>query len=151
MIDTAYEIFRDRFDMLMSPAKYPDNAGDFVQLAKLRRSLGLAPGRTPPEWEKACENYLSSPLSNYTVRDLAVRYAVFLRSPLDRYNKPLGVGYESSAKRQLRDNQEAVRHALNVIHGEAGDHPRGNIDSGTNSIVSRPAIRLERKTNRKGL
>lgn len=88
-VDPAYEIFRASFDKQMKPAKYAKTKGDFEQLNRLRRTMELPPLATPPQWGRACTNYFASPLSAYTLKDLATRYAVFVKSPLDRYNKPV--------------------------------------------------------------
>lgn len=88
-LDEAYEIFKRHFDKLRAPAKYGRHRPDFVNLAKLRKDMGLQPSELPPRWDLACRNYLLSPLGKYSLADLAVRYDVFVRSPLDRYGKPL--------------------------------------------------------------
>lgn len=89
-IDPAYEIFRAMFDLYMKPAKYGKTKGDFEQLSRLRRTMELKPLSVPPQWEKACQNYFASPLGAYSLKDLAARYAVFVKWPLDRFNKPVG-------------------------------------------------------------
>lgn len=62
--------------------------GDFVNLAKLRKALKIGSRDIPPDWNKACRNYLRSPLGKYTLCDLVSRYAVLKNSALDRFGKP---------------------------------------------------------------
>lgn len=91
-LDSAYESFIETFEREQQPAKYPrdKNRGkDFTQLAALRKIQGLN-GQSPPDWDKAIENYFASPMASRSVADLATRYADFVKWPLDRYGKPIG-------------------------------------------------------------
>jgi len=103
-IDPAYEIFRAVFDKHMKPAKYGKLKGDFEQLSRLRRTMELPPLSVPPEWAKACQNYFMSPLGAYSLKDLATRYAVFARSPLDRFNRPVGVDAQFNTHSVIADD-----------------------------------------------
>ncbi len=88
-VDHAYRQFETAFNGVMAPAKYAPSTGDFVQLNRLRRTMDLKSTDTPPGWESACLHYMQTPMGVYSLKDLATRYAVFLRSPLDRYGKPV--------------------------------------------------------------
>lgn len=98
-VDPAYEIFRAAFNKQMKPAKYAKTKGDFEQLARLRRTLEIPAGTVPPKWERACWNYLTSPLGAYSLKDLASRYGVFVHSSLDRYGKPWNVPNQQNIRR----------------------------------------------------
>src|SRR5262245_40434384 len=94
-LDPAFESFKKTFEETMNPARYGATTGDYVQLARLRRILKIQPKATPPDWERACMNYMSTPMGGYSLKDLCARYAVFVRSPLDRYSRPVGLPDES--------------------------------------------------------
>jgi hypothetical protein len=68
-------------------ARYARCKGDFVRLAEAVKAQG---GDIPvPDWRRAVTNYFATPQPNHTLADLAGRYAVFLRGPLDRYQRPV--------------------------------------------------------------
>lgn len=143
-IDKAFETFKKTFESAMNPARYADTKADFVQLSRLRRVMGIATKEEPPDWEIACWNYMSSPMGAYSLKDLCSRYAVFVRSPLDRYNRPIGVGaYESRAEQQIRGNEEAARRVIERILGQAGQPAGCDVTRGTVTTVSRAARRIE--------
>jgi hypothetical protein len=89
-IDPAYELFVEVFADLRSPAKYQSTAADFVQLAALRKAQGIEARASPPDWLQACRNYCASPLGSFSFADLCRRYAVFVRSGVNEYGKPIG-------------------------------------------------------------
>jgi len=89
--DPAYELFAEVFSDLRSPAKYQRKAGDFVQLANLRKAQGIDSRDSPPDWLQACRNYCASPLGSLSLADLCLRYAVFVRSGVNQYGKPIGI------------------------------------------------------------
>ena len=60
-----------------------------VQLSKLRKAYSIGGKATPPGWGDAVRNYYGSPLSKYTMADMAVRYSVFKNSSLNNYKNPV--------------------------------------------------------------
>jgi uncharacterized protein YdaU (DUF1376 family) len=90
--DEAYELFALAFrEKRKTPYRMRNGKeGDFVQLANLRKQLLIGTRETPDKWEIALENYLSSPLTTYTLADLCVRYDVFVLGEVDRYGRPAG-------------------------------------------------------------
>ena len=80
--------------------------GGFVQLAVLRKRLDLPVRASPDGWERAVANYFATPQGSYTLADLCARYDVFLKSALDRFNKPTeggnGTKTESRFERNMR-------------------------------------------------
>lgn len=98
-LDEAFEIFVKIHNDRRKPANYPrtDNKGDFVQLAALRKANNLEARASPENWITACENYFASPLASYTLADLCRRYAVFVKSKLDRFNKPVDSTNETTS------------------------------------------------------
>jgi hypothetical protein len=64
--------------------------GDYVQLAELRRHLGVKTPDTPLDWEKAIANYFASARSSHTLADLCTQYATYRMHRLDRFNQPIG-------------------------------------------------------------
>jgi hypothetical protein len=101
--DEAFEIFVEIFNEHKKPAKYPrEDPGGFTQLAKVRKAQGTAPRTSPPEWRRACVNYLITPREKHTLADLCTHYATFVHSPVDRYGKPFHAskanGWEGAVK-----------------------------------------------------
>ncbi len=68
---------------------YGWNGGDFPQLAKLRKRLGLAGTTTPDSWEEALLNYFATPLKAFSLQHFAAEFDTFKNSPLDRFNRPV--------------------------------------------------------------
>jgi hypothetical protein len=85
--DHAVVQFASRFEEERG-IPYAFGAGDYVQLLNLRNRLGLEKGECPEGWETACINYLASAFGRYTMADMCSRYDVFLKTPLDRFNRP---------------------------------------------------------------
>jgi len=98
---------------------YRRQAGDFVQLARLLRG---APEISDEFWSRAIGHYLTSPMSKYTLADLASRVEVFHRGRLDRYNKPVlaqvqenvqsltdWINRKQDDEREMDDNREGYR------------------------------------------
>lgn len=71
--------------------KYKPITKDFVQLAGLRETAEQdAPGwLNLARWHRAIDNYFASSVANPTLADLAVRFRVFYKSPLDKYGKAI--------------------------------------------------------------
>jgi Helix-turn-helix domain len=89
--DPAYELFAEEFKR-RHEVPYMHKRGDFVQLATLRKHLGVDK-RAPPQewdWDKAVANYFASPNGAYTLADLCTRYATFRQHALDRFKQPIG-------------------------------------------------------------
>lgn len=69
---------------------YVSKSADFVQLNKLQKSLaGKDWELTEVRFRQAVANYFASELGQFTLADLAVRFASFHHSPLDRFGKPI--------------------------------------------------------------
>lgn len=87
--DEAYEIWCSEFAAQRGIPYQQGKKGDFVQLSHLREDLGLKGKVTPDRWLEAIHNYFKTPQGRYTLADLCCRFDVFMRGPLDRYNKPV--------------------------------------------------------------
>lgn len=86
--DLAYDAFaRQHQSQIGCP--YGSTKADFVRLAALRRQLGLSSREAPADWEASICNYFETPQGKYSLADLASRYAVFRKTSLDRYGKPI--------------------------------------------------------------
>lgn len=85
--DAWYVIFRDLHQVKFD-APYQCQQADFVKLAALKKSLKNN-GQIPASWKETCQHYLDTPQGKLTLADLCVRYAIFKRSSLDQFNKPV--------------------------------------------------------------
>jgi hypothetical protein len=65
---------------------YATRPADFVSLTRLYKSLGRSV--VSDRWGLAVENYFTTPQGTHTLGDLAMRFATFQRTSLDRYGKP---------------------------------------------------------------
>ena len=84
--DPYLEVFEEAF-LRKYQVFYRSTKPDFVQLAELKKTQR---GELPVgDWEQACEHYFETGLGKHTMADLCSRYAVFRKSALDRYGKPL--------------------------------------------------------------
>ena len=83
-----YDIFAEAFQAKRG-MPYQHQAPDFIQLAKLRKSLG--DNLTIEAWTRAVTNYLASERGFYTLRDLAPRFADYHANALDRFNRPMAI------------------------------------------------------------
>lgn len=81
-----YDIFADAFKAKRG-IPYQHQTADFIQLARLRKSLGDS--LTIDAWTRAVTNYLASDRGFYTLRDLAPRFADYQANALDRFNRPI--------------------------------------------------------------
>ncbi len=63
--------------------------GDFPQLAKLRKRLGVGTQETPDGWPEAILNYFATPIAKYSLQHLAADFDTFKNSALDRFGKPI--------------------------------------------------------------
>lgn len=86
--DPAADFFMLQHRELLGTA-YVSAPKDFIQLARLRKANGISTRASPEGWETAVGNYFASPLTSWTLADLAVRFPAFRNSPLDRYGVPL--------------------------------------------------------------
>ena len=87
--DAAYDFFTLIFaEKIGSP--YIGSKADFVQLFALRKSFKLTKKETPPGWEKACENYLDSPMGSYSIAFMVTgnRFAILRKTRLNQYGRP---------------------------------------------------------------
>jgi hypothetical protein len=113
--DEAFETFCSEF-VENREIPYRAGTGDHVQLAALRKQLGIGSRETPERWTDAVRNYFKSPLSKYTMADLCVRFDVFLQGSLDRFGKPANCGdgprarnpHDSGPDYHPRDRSEGV-------------------------------------------
>lgn len=81
-----YDYFADAYRRKME-YPYQSKQADFVQYAKWKK---LDNGQSSEgDFQRAIGHYLSSPLSQHTFADLVTRFAVFRRSALDKYGKPV--------------------------------------------------------------
>jgi uncharacterized protein YdaU (DUF1376 family) len=87
--DEAYETFAREFTELRQ-TPYRPRKGDFVQLASLRKDLNCNCKGIPHRWGEAIGNYFASPLKEYTLADLCVRFDIFLQGEVDRYGRQAG-------------------------------------------------------------
>jgi len=84
------QIFR-KYYRAVYPADYQDTKGDYCQLAYTRRQQKES--LNAESWDAAARNYLDSELGNHTLADLARRFPVFLKGPLNQYgNRRIGNG-----------------------------------------------------------
>ena len=100
--DESYEVFAKAHQETLDTV-YVAIKGDFVQLSKLRKANNIQGRASPPHWESAVKNYFSSNLSNYTLRDLCTRFAVFRNGAVDRFNKLGGNHGRSGTKQAIQE------------------------------------------------
>lgn len=108
--DPAAELFRS-FYLEQRKNPYAWLAGDFEQLARLRKRLKIGTEETPTHWHVAIENYFETPLAEYSLKHLAAKFDTFSASPLDRYRIPTNhkngnSQKENYAERTARFNRE---------------------------------------------
>jgi uncharacterized protein YdaU (DUF1376 family) len=84
--DLIFEKWREEF-LEHRHMDYRHTKGDFVQLAGLKKALGLN-GSIPKDFEVTVHNYFGSKLGKFTLADFCSRYDVFMQGPLDKYGKP---------------------------------------------------------------
>lgn len=150
--DLASDFFAEKcLELTQTP--YVCETGDFVMLAKLRKAFGTEAKERPPGWEEAVTHYFGSPLSQYSLADLAnpKRYAVFRNSPLDGFNKPVnhnGNGkHESKAQGIERRNEENARGALAVLRARAEQRNGPGTSAGPPGDVHGSLVRSQRKAD----
>ncbi len=127
--DLASDFYAEKC-LELTGAPYVCERGDFVMLAKLRKGFGIEAREKPPGWDEAVIHYFGSPLSQYSLADLAnpKRYAVFKNSPLDGFNKPTNHGNgngngkreSSSEARQRRSDESDKRVAAMLAKTRSG-------------------------------
>ena len=106
--DLAYEHFAIEHRK-MTGAAYVGKRGDFVRLAELRKANGIESKLTPDKWEDAVRNYFGSPLAQYTLADLCMKFPVFRNSSVDEYRKPVNHGGNNGHKTKTAINLEAAQ------------------------------------------
>jgi DNA-binding transcriptional regulator YhcF (GntR family) len=99
VVDAAFDFFAAAFQRARA-TPYLGNQGDFVQLSRLRKALKIGGKETPPGWEKAVSNYFESEQGAFTVRFLVQHFDQLVRTPIDRYNKPLAQGGLFNGKKE---------------------------------------------------
>lgn len=106
--DLAMDFFTGRFHE-HTGIPYGIETADAVQLARLRKNCSTPSLEQPPDWESAVKNYFASPLSQYSLADLAnlKRYAVFKNSALDSYNKPINHKGNGNGQRQIESKEQS--------------------------------------------
>lgn len=120
---------------------YSPEGSDFVMLAKLRKSFNIPARQLPPGWEHACENYFASPLGQYSLADLAnpKRYAVFVNSPVDDFNKPIHHANRSNGNAHKtktdRTIEAAQRLSNRLDRSDGGGDERGTQRSNTTRVL----------------
>lgn len=121
--DLAMDCFTEKH-VVETGTGYSVTSADGVQLAKLRKRDGIPPRASPDLWPQAVANYFASPLSDYTLADLASRFAIFRNSPLDRYGKPINHAAakgESDAQQRARRTSEAADRVRDRLLEEIGN------------------------------
>jgi hypothetical protein len=86
--DPFYDPFREAWNEVYKPADYEGERkpADFIQLAKTRSKHNGT--LTDENWRLAITHYFKTPQSSHSLGDLASRFVVFLKGPLDRFGKP---------------------------------------------------------------
>lgn len=122
-IDALYITFSTYYEITYD-FPYSNKPADFIQLHKL---LKVARERVKQRWESACENYFMSELGCHTLADFVVRFAIFQRSAIDRYNRPIAVqqARESENERRLRETNERWQRESSSP-SRAVDYPQSN-------------------------
>ena len=89
---------------------YVSHKADFVQLANWKKVDVSQPSGASPmvEFEKALTNYFATPQANHTLRDFITRYAIFHRSALDRFGKPIIQAAIPNGERQVNINRGGI-------------------------------------------
>jgi uncharacterized protein YdaU (DUF1376 family) len=86
--DAAMDAFTAAYET-QTGAAYVITDADGAQLARMRRANNVPARASPEDWPVALGNYFATPLSAWTLKDLATRYGVFRNSRLDRYGRPV--------------------------------------------------------------
>lgn len=109
--DEAADFFSEKHHELLHSV-YITAPKDFVQLARLRNANGVSARASPDGWQEAVMNYFASPLSCWTLADLAARFAVFRNTALDRYGKPINHAGGGDGKPKENANDRATKDFL---------------------------------------
>lgn len=114
--DLAADLFADSYKTQIGNP-YGWKPGDFPQLVKLRKRLGIDTWETPDGWNDALVNYFASPFSKFSLQHFASDFDTFKNSPLDRYGKPInhlngGNGNGSRKETDAEKNNRAVKNAI---------------------------------------
>lgn len=107
--DLAYDFFAAQFER-KTGTPYMDCKGDFVQLARLRKSFKVGGKEMPPDWEEAVSNYLDSPANSYSISYMVTgnRYAIFRKSKVNQFGKPETTTVQKTSK--LADDYEKAHY-----------------------------------------
>jgi hypothetical protein len=132
--DAAADLFADTHVKQLG-VPYISKRADFIKLAEIRKAHNIAARASPDGWQYAVENYFASPLSAYTLADLASRFPTFRNTRLDRYGKP--VNHENSGgsngttkTQQNRQAAERLRARLDSEDGSSSVSDDLRRDSG---------------------
>lgn len=109
--------------------EYVIRKADAVQLAALRKANGVASKASPEDWPTAVENYFASPLSAWTLADLATRYGIFRNTRLDRYGKPvnhMNAGGSNGKTKTDRNREAAERLRARINSGDSSGSDGGD-------------------------
>lgn len=123
--DQASDYFASKCEELTG-VPYATESADFVMLSRLRKVFKTPARELPPGWEEATQNYLASPLGQYSLADLAnpKRYAVFKNSPIDQYNRPINHANRSNghgSKSKTERTVEGAQRLSLALDRQAGD------------------------------
>ena len=121
-MDEAVEDFKTQYEKNREIPYGSTNgkSGDYVQLASLRKRLNIPSGASPKSWRQALTNYFATPQATYTLADLCVRYDTFLKSALDRFNKPIGADDGKSKETLWQHNCRVAGIADPFVRDDSG-------------------------------
>ncbi len=115
--DEAADLFASSYLKFVTNP-YGWESGDFPQLMKLRKRLGIGTLDTPEDWESALLNYFASPFSEFSLKHFASKFDTFKNSRLDRFKVPEnhvngGNGNGSRKETDAEKNNRAVKDFIN--------------------------------------
>lgn len=158
--DDAAELFKSAY-LANVGNPYGWLSGDFPQLARLRKRLGVDHCGTPLNWESALVNYFSSQLSEFSLQHFAAKFDASMNSPLDRFGKHYngnggngnGQQRQFESKEQSRERR-ALEGLADILEGGV-DKARPDFGIGSiarqDRVVSASTPRLVGKSDPKGV
>lgn len=124
-------IFQDAYELTHGcPYKPTSRDGDFTQLSILVKTKAKGSDEqwiTPEKFAQGVQNYFSSDISEHSIADLANRFGVFYRSPIDRFKVPIvrpesvngaPTKREGDNERKRRETRESIAAGF----AASGDH-----------------------------